>query len=57
LILTPAEKRVAIFILAAFLLGLGTKCYRGANSSLDPSQSKLNTAQSPSATSITPAEK
>jgi hypothetical protein len=27
-ILTPAEKRVVIFVLTAFLLGLGTKCYR-----------------------------
>jgi hypothetical protein len=28
LILTPEEKRVILFIVAAFLLGLGTKCYR-----------------------------
>ncbi len=27
-VLTPREKRVAIFILAAFMLGLGTKFYR-----------------------------
>src|SRR5205814_3248982 len=26
--LTPTEKRVAVFVLAAFVLGLGTKCYR-----------------------------
>ncbi len=28
LVLTPEEKRVILFIVAAFLLGLGTKCYR-----------------------------
>jgi hypothetical protein len=28
LVLTPEEKRVIIFILTAFLLGLMTKCYR-----------------------------
>lgn len=28
LVLTPREKRVVIFIIAAFLLGLGTKYYR-----------------------------
>lgn len=27
-VLTPEEKRVVIFIIAALLLGLGTKCYR-----------------------------
>jgi hypothetical protein len=26
--LTPMEKRVAVFVLAAFVLGLITKCYR-----------------------------
>jgi hypothetical protein len=26
--LTPTEKRVAAFVLAAFVLGLATKCYR-----------------------------
>ncbi|PYJ02693.1 MAG: hypothetical protein DMF00_00825 [Verrucomicrobia bacterium] len=26
--LTPVEKRVALFIIAAFALGLVTKCYR-----------------------------
>jgi hypothetical protein len=28
LVLTPEEKRVIIFILTAFVLGLATKCYR-----------------------------
>jgi len=28
LVLTPEEKRVIIFILTAFILGLTTKCYR-----------------------------
>ena len=28
LVLTPEEKRVITFVIAALLLGLGTKCYR-----------------------------
>lgn len=32
-ILTPTEKRVAVFIVAAFVLGLATKCYRDVHSS------------------------
>jgi hypothetical protein len=28
LVLTPEEKRVIAFVIAAFVLGLGTKCYR-----------------------------
>jgi len=28
LVLTPEEKRVIVFIIAALILGLGTKCYR-----------------------------
>jgi len=28
LVLTPEEKRVISFVIAAFLLGAGTKCYR-----------------------------
>jgi hypothetical protein len=27
-VLTPEEKRVISFVVAAFILGLGTKCYR-----------------------------
>jgi hypothetical protein len=29
--LTPTERRVALFIIAAFVLGLVTKCYRDAH--------------------------
>jgi hypothetical protein len=28
--LTPTERRIAVFIVAAFVLGLITKCYRDA---------------------------
>jgi hypothetical protein len=28
LVLTPEEKRVIVFVIAALVLGLGTKCYR-----------------------------
>ncbi len=31
LLLTPTEKRVVVFVLAALVLGLGTKCYRDAH--------------------------
>jgi hypothetical protein len=37
--LTPTEKRVAAFILAAFMLGLVTKCYRDAHPLRAPSRS------------------
>jgi hypothetical protein len=37
--LTSAEKRVVVFILAAFVLGLFTKCYRDAHPSPPLSQS------------------
>src|SRR6266513_309792 len=37
--LTPTEQRVAVFVLAAFALGLATKCYRDAHPSPVPSQS------------------
>jgi hypothetical protein len=30
LVLTSEEKRVISFVIAAFLLGIGTKCYRDA---------------------------
>jgi hypothetical protein len=30
-VLTPEEKRVIIFVIAAFVLGAGTKCYRDAH--------------------------
>jgi hypothetical protein len=31
LVLTPEEKRVISFVIAAFLLGCGTKCYRDSH--------------------------
>jgi len=45
-ILTPTEKRVAVFVVAAFLLGLGTKCYRDAHSSPTPAAQKMEQANS-----------
>jgi hypothetical protein len=36
--LTPTERRVALFVLAAFLLGLVTKCYRDGHPSPAPAQ-------------------
>src|SRR5439155_9114157 len=40
--LTPTEKRVAVFVLAAFLLGLVTKCYRDAHPSPAAIESNAN---------------
>jgi hypothetical protein len=37
-VLTPAEKRVVLFVVAAFMLGLGTKWYRDARPSPYPPQ-------------------
>ncbi len=34
LVLTPEEKRVISFVVAAFILGLGTKCYRDTHPQL-----------------------
>src|SRR4051794_27907899 len=36
--LTPTERRVAVFVAAAFALGLITKCYRDAHPSPTPAQ-------------------
>jgi hypothetical protein len=36
--LTPTETRVALFVAAAFVLGLVTKCYRDADPSPTPVQ-------------------
>jgi len=44
--LTPTEKRVAIFILAAVVLGLATKWYRDAQSSPYPATWKIEQASS-----------
>ncbi|PYL09481.1 MAG: hypothetical protein DME33_03925 [Verrucomicrobia bacterium] len=38
--LTYTEKRVAVFVLAAFMLGLVTKCYRDAQSPHSPAPAK-----------------
>ena len=37
--LTSTETRVVVFVLAAFVLGLVTKCYRDAHPSPAPAQS------------------
>ena len=34
-VLTPEEKRVIVFLIAALLLGLTTKCYRDTHRPLD----------------------
>jgi len=34
LVLTPEEKRVIVFVVAAFILGFGTKCYRDSHPQL-----------------------
>jgi len=38
--LTPTERRVAVFVLAAFVLGLITKCYRDARPSPTPVETR-----------------
>ena len=45
-ILTPTEKRVAVFVVAAFVLGLATKCYRDKHSSPTPAARKMEQANS-----------
>jgi hypothetical protein len=44
--LTPTEKRVSVFVVAAFVLGLATKCYRDAHSSPPPAARKMEQANS-----------
>jgi hypothetical protein len=44
--LTPTEKRVAVFILAAVVLGLATKCYRDTHFSPTPATGKIEQASS-----------
>ncbi|HWY41677.1 MAG TPA: hypothetical protein VNX27_12875 [Chthoniobacterales bacterium] len=36
LVPTPEEKRVIIFVIAAFLLGVATKCYRDSHPKMPP---------------------
>lgn len=44
--LTPTEKRVAVFVLAAVVLGLTTKCYRDTHFSPPPATGKIEQASS-----------
>ena len=44
--LTPTEKRVTVFVLAAIVLGLTTKCYRDAHFSPTPATGKIEQASS-----------
>ena len=44
--LTPTEKRVAMFVAAAFTLGLITKCYRDAHPSPTPAALNIKPANS-----------
>src|SRR5262245_34605483 len=41
--LTPTERRVVVFVIAAFALGLITKCYRDAHPSPTPVQTHSGT--------------
>jgi len=49
--LTQTEKRVAVFVAAAFMLGLVTKCYRDAHPSPTPVQAHSRTTMIGSTTS------
>src|SRR5262249_24289149 len=44
--LTPTEKLVAVVVVAAFVLGLATKCYRDTHSSPRPAAQKMKQATS-----------
>ena len=49
-ILTSQEKGIMGFVIAAFLLGLGTKCFRDLHPPAEPEPASLeNSASSPSA--------
>jgi len=54
--LTPTEKRVAVFVVAAFVLGLATKCYRDAHPSPAPVQNRARTTMTSTSTHWTPAD-
>ncbi|PYK22080.1 MAG: hypothetical protein DME56_02280 [Verrucomicrobia bacterium] len=43
--LTPVERRVTLFIIAAFLLGLITKCYRDAHPQMPTPIGKTHSAR------------
>jgi hypothetical protein len=56
--LTPTEKRVAAFVVAAFALGLSTKCYRDAHQSPSlPQPNNTRTKFASPAPAFTPARK
>src|SRR5207244_9926810 len=56
--LTPTEKRVAAFVVAAFALGLSTKCYRDAHQSPSlPQPNNTRTKFASPAPASTPARK
>jgi hypothetical protein len=48
---TPTEIRVALFVFAAFALGLVTKCYRDVHSSPVPVQNRAGTTMTSRSTS------
>ena len=50
--LTPTEKRVAVFVLAAVVLGLATKCYRDAHFSSAPATWKIEQTASVRTTKV-----
>jgi hypothetical protein len=43
-VLTPEEKRVIVFVIAALLLGLGTKCYRDSHRQVEVKIEKKHSA-------------
>ena len=45
-VLTPEEKRVINFVLLAFLLGVGTKCYRDSHPQTPSSIAKKHSFES-----------
>ena len=51
--LTSTEMRVIVFVLAAFVIGLVTKCYRDAHPSPAPGGSDRGKARPPALTRIT----
>jgi hypothetical protein len=59
IVLTPEEKRVVSFVIAAFLLGAGTKCYRAAHPRPLPLIDNKHPSRRSAATgaSMTPKEK
>ena len=44
-VLTAEEKRIIAFVVVAFVLGLGTKCYRDQNRARDPAGAPVKTIE------------